>query len=71
MSEEAPNYGNEPTYIVAPPTKHLVVKIKKLHPDAVIPTKATPQSACYDVYAPCGQPHAGRIPPIGQRFAKA
>ena len=28
------------------------VKIKKLHPDAVIPTKATPQSACYDVYAP-------------------
>lgn len=29
------------------------VKIKKLHPDAVIPTKATPQSACYDVYAPC------------------
>lgn len=29
------------------------VKIKKLHPDAVIPTKATPGSACYDVYAPC------------------
>lgn len=28
------------------------IKIKKLHPDAVIPTKATPQSACYDVYAP-------------------
>lgn len=28
------------------------VKIKKLHPDAVIPTKATPESACYDVYAP-------------------
>lgn len=29
------------------------VKIKKLHPDAVIPSKGTPQSACYDVYAPC------------------
>ena len=28
------------------------VKIKKLHPDAVIPTKGTPQSACYDLYAP-------------------
>lgn len=29
------------------------IKIKKLHPGAVIPTKATPGSACYDVYAPC------------------
>ena len=29
------------------------IKIKKLHPDVVIPAKATPQSACYDVYAPC------------------
>lgn len=29
------------------------VRIKKLHPDAVLPTKATQQSACYDVYAPC------------------
>lgn len=29
------------------------VKIKKLHPDAIVPSKATPQSACYDVYAPC------------------
>lgn len=29
------------------------VRIKKLHPGAVIPKKATPQSACYDVYAPC------------------
>lgn len=26
------------------------VKIKKLHPDAVIPTKATPQSIGYDLY---------------------
>lgn len=26
------------------------VKIKKLHPDAVIPTKATPQSVGYDLY---------------------
>lgn len=53
MSEEAPIYGNEPTYIVEPPTSSLKVRLKKLHPDAVIPTKATPQSACYDVYAPC------------------
>lgn len=29
------------------------IKIKKLHPDAAIPEKGTPQSACYDVYAPC------------------
>ncbi|MGB9846921.1 MAG: dUTP diphosphatase [Desulfotomaculales bacterium] len=26
------------------------VKIKKLHPDAKLPVKATPESACYDVY---------------------
>ena len=45
-------YGDEPTYIVSPPKSTPKVKIKKLHPDAVIPTKATPQSACYDVYAP-------------------
>lgn len=50
MSEEAPNYGNEPTYIVEPPKSTLRVKIKKLHPDAVIPTKATPQSVGYDLY---------------------
>lgn len=29
------------------------VKIKKLHPDAVVPSKAHPSDACYDVYAPC------------------
>lgn len=52
MSEETPKYGSEPTYIVEPPKSCPRVKIKKLHPDAVIPTKATPQSACYDVYAP-------------------
>lgn len=52
MSEEVPNYGSEPTYIVEPPKSNLKIKIKKLHPDAVIPKKATPQSACYDVYAP-------------------
>lgn len=50
MSEETPNYGSEPTYIVEPPKSSLRVKIKKLHPDAVIPTKATPQSVGYDVY---------------------
>lgn len=51
MSEEAPKY--EVTAICEAPEDGLRVKIKKLHPDAVIPTKATPQSACYDVYAPC------------------
>lgn len=50
MSEEAPNYGSEPTYIVEPPKNTPRVKIKKLHPDAVIPTKATPQSVGYDLY---------------------
>lgn len=50
MSEETPNYGSEPTYIVEPPKSSLRVKIKKLHPDAVIPTKATPQSVGYDLY---------------------
>lgn len=30
----------------------MAVKVKKMHPGAVIPTKATPGSACYDVYAP-------------------
>lgn len=51
MSEEAPKY--EVTAICEAPKDGLRVKIKKLHPDAVIPTKATPQSAGYDVYAPC------------------
>lgn len=51
MSEETPKY--EVTAICEAPKDGLRVKIKKLHPDAVIPTKATPQSACYDVYAPC------------------
>lgn len=36
-----------------PAESRIPIKIKKLHPDAVIPTKATSQSACYDVYAPC------------------
>lgn len=50
MSEETPNYGSEPTYIVEPPKSRLRVKIKKLQPDAVIPTKATSQSVGYDLY---------------------
>lgn len=37
MSEETPSYGSEPTYIVGPPMSIPRVKIKKLHPDAVIP----------------------------------
>lgn len=53
MSKEIAICDSEPTYIVEP-TKHFVkIRIKKLQPDAVIPAKATPQSACYDVYAPC------------------
>ena len=31
------------------PQRQVKVKIKKLHPDAVIPTKATPQSVGYDL----------------------
>lgn len=34
-----------------PEVKGLVLKVKRLYPDARIPTKATPESACYDVYA--------------------
>lgn len=30
------------------------VKIKKLHKDAIIPTYATPGSACFDIYALSG-----------------
>lgn len=43
------------------------VKIKRLHPDALIPTKGTPGSACYDVYAPCDfEVHEGRnVMPLG------
>lgn len=48
MSEEAPKYGV--TAICEAPKDGLRVKIKKLHPDAVIPTKATPQSVGYDLY---------------------
>lgn len=48
MSEEAAKY--EVTAICEAPKDGLRVKIKKLHPDAVIPTKATPQSVGYDLY---------------------
>lgn len=48
MSEEAAKY--EVTTICEAPKDGLKVKIKKLHPDAVIPTKATPQSVGYDLY---------------------
>lgn len=51
MENEA-RYGDEPTYVVEAPKTCIRIKVKKLHPDAVIPKKATPQSACYDVYAP-------------------
>lgn len=47
MSEETPKYGV--TAICEAPHS-MKVKIKKLHPDAVVPTKATPQSVGYDLY---------------------
>lgn len=28
-----------------------IIKLKQLHPDAKVPTQATPQSACWDLYA--------------------
>lgn len=67
MSEEVPNYGSEPTYIVEPPKSSLKIKIKKLHPDAVIPTKATPQSVGYDLYVKqdiCIE-HTRQVIPLG------
>lgn len=67
MSEETPIYGNEPTYIVEPPKGSLKVKIKKLHPDAVMPTKATPQSVGYDLYVKqdvCIE-HTRQVIPLG------
>lgn len=49
------------------PKDGLKIKIKKLHPDAVIPTKATSQSAGYDVYAPCdfNIPPGRTVMPLG------
>ena len=67
MNEEAPLYGNEPTYIVEPPKNCPKVKIKKLHPNAVIPTKATPQSIGYDLYVKqdiCIE-HTRQVIPLG------
>lgn len=34
------------------------VKIKKLHPEAIIPTYATPGAACFDLYARIDHTHA-------------
>lgn len=48
MSEEANEY--QVSMICEAPKDGLKVKIKKLHPDAVIPTKATAQSVGYDLY---------------------
>ncbi len=50
MENEA-RYGDEPTYIVEAPNSTPKVKIKKLHPDAVIPTKAYPTDAGFDLTA--------------------
>lgn len=49
--ESEPIYGSEPTYIVAPPAAPLRVRIKKLHPDAVVPVKAHPSDAGFDLTA--------------------
>lgn len=32
------------------------MKVKKLHPDARLPTYATPGAACFDLYAVCDAP---------------
>ena len=37
---------------------NLKLKVKKLHPDAILPTYATDGSACFDLYAvDCGDQH--------------
>lgn len=67
MSEETPIYDSEPTYFAEPPKESLRVRIKKLHPDAVIPTKATPQSIGYDLYVKqdiCIE-HTRQVIPLG------
>lgn len=51
MSEEAPRYGSEPTYIVEPPQRSLKVRIKKLRPEAVMPVKAHTTDAGFDLTA--------------------
>lgn len=49
MSEEVPKYGV--TAICEAPKDIMKVKIKKLHPDAVIPTKAHASDAGFDLPA--------------------
>lgn len=51
MSEEVSIYGDEPTYIVEAPKTSIRIKVKKLRPDAVIPTKAYPTDAGFDLTA--------------------
>lgn len=66
MESEA-RYGDEPTYFVEPSKSTPRVKIKKLHPDAVMPTKATPQSIGYDLYVKqdiCIE-HTRQVIPLG------
>lgn len=64
MESEA-RYGV--TAICEAPKDGLKAKIKKLHPDAVIPTKATPQSIGYDLYVKqdiCIE-HTRQVIPLG------
>ena len=48
-----PYFPNGTAFTYAPelPPAPVVVKVKKLHPDAVMPTKGTPGSAGWDLYA--------------------
>lgn len=50
MDEAIPQY--ELMYSTETPHMPLIVKIKKLHPDAVTPQKATHGSAAYDLFCP-------------------
>ena len=43
---------------------YLEIKIKKLHEDTILPTKAHPEDACFDIYANLSEEHGVvSIPP--------
>ena len=46
-------------------TSTLLINVKKMHPDAVIPTYATTGAACFDLHA-CGLPDGGLMLTPGQ-----
>ena len=43
---------------------HEPLRVKRLHPDAVIPTYATDGSGCFDLYAVCSEPVA--VDPVAE-----